>query len=214
MTSNLLHSHTILLQQQRAIAVQQLHDITSTIKAIDALLSGDALTTSTTYTVNDRVISLSAPNKDRVGLVTKVTPSYIHVAPINTRFTPFKKITDNLAHFPLRGDQNILDDYILRANISPEKPLPSTTPFSIIPSLSSSPSSDTTLSLLSTPSTPSTPKRISSRRFIPPPQSTLSLAFRSRYKYKSKPTRTTSLARSARCARPDTRPTPRKRPKR
>ena len=220
MTSNLLDSHITLLKQHRAIAFKQLRDITSTIKEIDTLLSGDPLTNSTTYTVNDKVISLSAPNKDRVGLVTKVTSSFIHVAPINTRFAPFKKSIDNLAHFPLRGD-NDLEIYILRANINPEQLPSSTTSSSIIPSPSSPPyfsasddSTDTTLSPPSTKFTPSTPKQTSLRRFIPPTQSTLSPTTKSRTKYRSKTTRKTSLARSARCARPDTRPPSRKRPKR
>jgi len=232
MTGNLSPSHIILLQEHRAIAVQQLHDITSTINGLDALLSGEPLTNSTDYTVNDKVISLSAPNKDRIGLVTKVTPNYIHVTPINTRFTSFKKITENLAHFPLRGDQTSLEDYILRANISPESPSPSTAPYNTIlpqPSPPSSPASDahrtpshppsspdTSTTTISLPPTPSTPRRTSSRRFTPPPPSSLSPETRSRYRYRSisKPTRSTSLARSARCARSDTRPTPRKRTKR
>jgi len=240
MTSNPLDSHTTLLKQHRAILFKQLRDITSTIKSIDALLSGDPLTNPTTYTVNDKVISLSAPNKDRVGLVTKVTPSFIHVAPINTRFTPFKKSTENLAHFPLRDDTTDLDIYILRANTSPEQPPPSTTSSSIIrantspeqPPPSTTPSSiilppssppyfsasdestDTTLSPPFTTLASSTSKQTSIRRFIPPTQSTLSPTTKSRTKYRSKTTRKTSLARSARCARPDTRPPSRKRPKR
>ena len=222
MTSNLLDSHITLLKQHRAIAFKQLRDITSTIKEIDTLLSGDPLTNSTTYTVNDKVISLSAPNKDRVGLVTKVTSSFIHVAPINTRFAPFKKNTENLAHFPLRDDTTDLDIYILRANnTSPEQPPPSTTSSSIILPPSSPPyfsasdeSTDTTLSPTFTTLASSTSKQTSLRRFIPPTQSTLSPTTKTRTKYRSKTTRKTSLARSARCARPDTRPPSRKRPKR
>jgi len=221
MTSNSLDAHTTLLKQHRAIAFKQLRDITSTIKTIDALLLGDPLANSTTYTVDDKVISLSAPNKDRVGLVTKVTPAFIHVAPINTRFAPFKKSTENLAHFPLRDDTTDLDIYILRANTSPEQPPPSTTSSSIILPPSSPPyfsasdeSTDTTLSPTFTTIASSTSKQTSIQRFIPPTQSTLSPTTKSRTKYRSKTTRKTSLARSARCARPDTRPPPRKRPKR
>ena len=221
MTSNLLDSHITLLKQHRAIAFKQLRDITSTIKTIDALLLGDPLANSTTYTVDDKVISLSAPNKDRVGLVTKVTPAFIHVAPINTRFAPFKKSTENLTHFPLRDDTTDLDIYILRANTSPEQPPPSTTSSSIILPPSSPPyfsasdeSTDTTLSPTFTTLASSTSKQTSLRRFIPPTQSTLSPTTKSRTKYRSKTTRKTSLARSARCARPDTRPPSRKRPKR
>ena len=205
-------AHFTILQQHRAIAVKQLHDITSTIIGINELLSETPLTNSTNYTINDKVISLSSPNKDRIGLVTKVTPNFVHVTPTNTKFTPFKKSIENLAHFPLRGNQTILDNYSPTANISPDKlppsntpsnanPLQSLIPFSPAPKahtkLSTPPiSPDTSTTTLSLSSTPPTPQRTSRRRLI------------------LNPTRQTSLARTARCARPDTRPTRRKRTKR
>ena len=216
-TENL--AHFTLLQQHRAIAVKQLHDITSTIIGINELLSENPLKNSTIYTVNDKVISLSSPNKDRIGLVTKVTPNFVHVTPTNTKFTPFKKSIENLAHFPLRGNQTILDNDSPPANISPEKLPPSNTLSSAAPkahtTLSTPPSSpDTSITTLSLSSTPSTPQRTSPRRLILPTQSTISATTGSRYRHRLNPTRQTSLARTARCARSDTRPTQRKRTKR
>ena len=223
-----LSGNPLRLQQHRAIAVKQLHDITSAIIDIDALLSDNPLPTSTIFTVDDKVISLTSPNKDRIGFVTKVTQNYIHVNPINTKFKPFKKITENLAHFPLRGSQPLFKDNTHSDHICPDKNQspnttssahpPQSSPPSLpppkthitLPTTSSSPDTSTTLSISTLP----TPTRSSSTRLIQQTISIIQPTTRARKRHILNPTRHTSVARTARCARSDTRSPQSKRSKR
>ena len=65
-------SNSLCLQQHRAIAVNQLRTITSTIVGLEELSADKIILNPSTFSVNDKVISLSAPNKNRIGFVTKV----------------------------------------------------------------------------------------------------------------------------------------------
>ena len=87
-----------LLKQHRAIAVKQLLSVTETIRDIDNLLALHEPRLPT-FVINDKVISLSAPNKNRVGIVTKVTPHFIYVAPLENKYKSFKKDPQNLSHY-------------------------------------------------------------------------------------------------------------------
>ena len=90
-----------LLKQHRAIARKQLVAIAKTIQEIDVLLTPHDNLHPKTFAIKDKVISLSAPNKNRVGLVTKVTSFFIHVQPINAKYPRFKKDPQNIAHHSL-----------------------------------------------------------------------------------------------------------------
>jgi len=87
-----------LLKHHREIAVKQLVSITETIRDIDNLLALHEPRLPT-FAINDKVVSLSAPNKNRVGIVTKVTPHFIYVAPIDNKYKSFKKDPQNLSHY-------------------------------------------------------------------------------------------------------------------
>ena len=88
----------LLLKQHRAIAVKQLTSITETLRDIDNLLALHEPCLPT-FAINDKVVSLSAPNKNRVGIVTKITSHFIYVAPLDNKYQSFKKDPQNLSHY-------------------------------------------------------------------------------------------------------------------
>mmetsp|Transcript_19026 Transcript_19026/g.22724 ORF Transcript_19026/g.22724 Transcript_19026/m.22724 type:complete len:261 (+) Transcript_19026:548-1330(+) len=88
--------HIRLLKSHRAIAINQLSSIQSIISEIDSLLAPHS--DPNVFRLNDKVISTTAPSKNRVGLVTKVTSSFIYVQPLDNKFSPYKKAHKNLAH--------------------------------------------------------------------------------------------------------------------
>ena len=213
-------SNSLCLQQHRAIAVNQLRTITSTIVGLEELLADKIILNPPTFSVNDKVISLSAPNKNRIGFVTKVTQSYIHVNPINNKYKPFKKITENLSHFPQREHQppskvNSPSALTGFEKTLPLNTIPNTHPSQLsppppplakthttLPITSSSPDTSTTLSVSSTLPTP---KQSSSTRLSSPTPSISKPIQVVRKRKRVSPTRSSSIARKARCARPDTR---------
>ena len=88
-----------LLRKHRDIFAKQLFSITETIREIDTLLASRGKPHPSTFSINDKVISLSAPNKNRIGLVTKTSPFFISVKPLNTKHRSFKKDPQNLSHY-------------------------------------------------------------------------------------------------------------------
>ena len=91
-----LEKYFNLLKQHRNIAVRQLLVAQQTVTELDRLLSPQ--NTSSPFQLNDTVVSHQAPNKDKVGLVTKVTKSFIHIAPLDKNQPTFKKAHKNLTH--------------------------------------------------------------------------------------------------------------------
>ena len=91
-----LETYFNLLKEHRSIAVRQLLVAQQTVTELDRLLSPHK--TSSAFQLNDTVVSRQAPNKDKVGLVTKVTKSYIHIAPLDKNQPTFKKAHKNLTH--------------------------------------------------------------------------------------------------------------------
>lgn len=90
-------SHISLLQRHRALVIQQIADLQETLKGINSLLAPSG--NSASFSIDDKVVSLSAPNKNKIGLVTKVTEAFIHVAPLNLKYSAYKKAHKNLIHY-------------------------------------------------------------------------------------------------------------------
>ena len=89
-------SHISLLQRHRELVIKQIADLQETLKGINSLLAPHG--NSELFQIDDKVVSLSAPNKNKVGLVTKVTEAFIHVEPLNTKYSAYKKAHKNLIH--------------------------------------------------------------------------------------------------------------------
>ena len=186
-----------LLRAHRTIVIQQLHHIQNTIREIDQLL--EPHNNNISFQINDRVVSHIAPNKNKVGLVTKVTDAFIHVAPLDTRLSPYKKAHKNLSRFT---QLPTIHNEVTKTEITLFIPLERDT------STSPPPSPLTLLQEIEEVSSSTT-----SARTLPPPPSrckrtapTLSAPSRQRLIRLSTPNPTP--ASTARCARDNTRPTP------
>ena len=141
-------SHIALLKSHRAEVIQHIADSQRTLRVLDSLLAPHG--NSDLFHINDKVVSCSAPNKNKVGLVSKVTESFIHVDPIDTKFSPYKKAHKNLIHFRDLPQQSTELTIFKPASgtstspipSSPEPPTPSTSnPPTIPPVLNLSPTS-------------------------------------------------------------------------
>jgi len=141
-------SHIALLKSHRAEVIQQISDSQRTLRVLDSLLAPHG--NSDLFHINDKVVSCSAPNKNKVGLVSKVTESFIHVDPIDTKFSPYKKAHKNLIHFrdlPQQSTELTIFKPTSGKSTSPippspEPPTPSSpNPPTIPPVLNSSPTS-------------------------------------------------------------------------
>lgn len=78
-----------LLKAHRAIVIQQLIATQKIVNALDLLL--EPHDNNSAFQINNRVVSNIAPNKNKIGLGTNVTESFIHVAPLDTKLSPYKK---------------------------------------------------------------------------------------------------------------------------
>ena len=202
------------LQQHREIAADHVRSITSTIVELRGIPDDTPTPNPCTFSVNDKVISLSAPNKNRIGFVTKVTQTYIHVHPIHIKYPPFKKFTCNLSHFPHHEFLPSSKATPPGATTSLEKSSPPP------PITSSSPDTSTTISESSTPPKPKQPspprlplpthatgkpiQATGKRKRVQSILSHTSLTG-ARKRTRVRPSRATSIASTARCARSDTR---------
>lgn len=141
-------SHIELLKSHRAEVIQHISDSQRTLRVLNSLLAPHE--NSDLFHINDKVVSCSAPNKNKVGLISKVTESFIHVDPIDTKFSPYKKAHKNLIHFRDLSKQSTELTIFKPASgtsissfpSSPEPPTPSTTNApTTSPVLNSSPTS-------------------------------------------------------------------------